>query len=98
MSDNFVNIKNPDGIIAGIVVVLMAIGTVMVFSAGANLTGDLALENFYDFTTLRQLMFFPLAVGIMYLISLMDYRNLSFTKCGWQKSATTYLLVLASFC
>jgi cell division protein FtsW len=95
LSNNFVSIKKPDGLIAGIVVVLMAIGTVMVFSAGANLTGDLALEHFYDFTTLRQLIFFPLAVGIMYLVSMIDYRNFSFTKADWKKSLTTYLLVLS---
>jgi cell division protein FtsW len=94
MSENL-NIKNPDAAIAGIVVILMAIGTVMVFSAGANLTGDLALEHFYDFTTLRQLVFFPLAVGLMYLISRIDYHELGFTKRGWQKSLTTWLLVLS---
>jgi cell division protein FtsW len=88
------NVKNPDAIIAGIVVILMAIGTVMVYSAGANLTGDLNLEHFWDSTTIRQIIFFPLAVAIMYLISRIDYHYLSFTKSGWQKSLTTWLLVL----
>jgi cell division protein FtsW len=94
VSDN-INVKSPDAVVAGIVVVLMAIGTVMVFSAGANLTGELTLEHFYDFTTLRQLIFFPLAVGLMYLISMIDYHELSFTKRDWKKSLTTYLLALS---
>jgi cell division protein FtsW len=88
------NVKNPGAITAGIVVILMAIGTVMVFSAGANLTGDLALDHFYDFATLRQLVFFPLAVGLMYLISLIDYHHLSFAG-GWKRSLTTWLLALS---
>jgi cell division protein FtsW len=91
---DIVNVKNPGAIIAGIVVVLMAIGTVMVFSAGANLTGDLDLEHFYDSTVIRQVIFFPLAVGLMYLISMIDYHELGFTKRGWKKSLTPWLLAL----
>ena len=94
MPESIINVKNPGAIAAGVVVVLMAIGTIMVYSAGANLTGDLDLEHFWDSTTIRQLIFFPLAVGLMYLISLIDYHELSFTKRGWQKSLTTWLLVL----
>lgn len=88
------NVKNPGAIISGIVVVLMAIGTVMVYSASANLTGDLDWTHFWDSVTLRQLIFFLLAIALMYLISLIDYHNLSFTKNGWKKSLTTWLLVL----
>lgn len=93
MSDS-INVKNPGAIAAGVVVVLMAIGTIMVYSAGANLTGDLNLEHFWDSTTIRQLIFFPLAITLMYLISLIDYHHLSFTKHGWKKSLTTWLLIL----
>lgn len=93
MSDS-INVKNPGAIVAGIVVVLMAIGTVMVYSAGANLTGDLNLEHFWDSTTIRQLIFFPIAIALMYLISKIDYHHLSFTKSGWKWSFTTWLLLL----
>jgi cell division protein FtsW len=91
---NITNVKNPGAIIGGIVVVLMAIGTIMVFSAGANLTGDLDLSHFYDSTVIRQVIFFPIAIALMYLISLIDYHHLSFTKSGWKKSLTTWLLIL----
>jgi cell division protein FtsW len=91
------NVKKPDAVIAVIVVVMMAIGTVRVYSAGANLTGQLDLSRFWDSTTIRQLIFFPLAIALMYLISLIDYHELSFTKRGWQKSLTTYVLGLSIF-
>jgi cell division protein FtsW len=84
-------------IIGGIVVTLMGLGTVMVFSAGANLTGELELEHFYDFTTLRQLIFFPLAVAIMYILSTVDYHRLGFRRAGVRNSLTTWLLVLTIF-
>ena len=42
-----------------VVVVLMAIGTVFVFSASANISQELDLQRFYDYPGLRQLLFFP---------------------------------------
>lgn len=84
-------------IIGGVVVVLMGLGTVMVFSAGANLTGDLDLEHFYDFTILRQLIFFPLAIAVMYFFSTVDYHRLSFSRAGVKSSLTTWLVILTIF-
>ena len=51
--------------IEAIVLTLMAVGTVFVFSAGANVRTDYSLREFYNFTTLKQLVFFPLAVLVI---------------------------------
>ena len=80
--------------IAMVVVLLMAIGTVFVFSAGANVGQGLDLEHFYDYPGLRQIIFFPLACLIMYAVSLRDYRKLSLAN-GWWKNPTSYLLALS---
>ena len=80
--------------IAVVVVVLMAIGTVFVFSAGSNINQQLNLRDFYSFQSLRQILFFPLAVAIMYAVSAFDYRRLSLAN-GWFKSTTFYLLVFS---
>lgn len=77
------------------VLILMAMGTVCVFSAGANVGIDYDLQHFYDFTTLKQIFFFPLAVIIMYLSSRIDYERFSFRGTLAAKSFTPYLLILA---
>ena len=81
--------------IEAIVLTLMAIGTVFVFSAGANVRADYSLKDFYSFTTLKQLMFFPIAVVIMYGISMVNHNLLGFGRSGIRKSVTTYLLVVS---
>jgi cell division protein FtsW len=73
----------------------MAMGTLCVFSAGANVSIDYDLQHFYDFTTLKQIFFFPLAVVVMYLASRIDYERFSFRGTLAAKSFTPYLLVLA---
>jgi len=77
--------------IAMSVIVLMAIGTIFVFSASANLGQELKLSRFYAFPSLRQILFFPLAAAIMYGMSHLDYRKLNFSG-GWSKSPMVYLL------
>ncbi len=79
--------------ISMVVITLMATGTIFVFSASANLSQKLNLQRFYDFPTLRQIVFFPLAVVVMYAASRFDYRKFGFSK-KWLKSPTTYLLLL----
>ncbi len=88
--------------IAMIVVLLMAIGTVFVFSAGANISQNFDIEHFYDYPGLRQILFFPLACLIMYTISCCDYRRLSLSRLtpegrtsGWWRNPTSYLLLLS---
>ena len=80
--------------IAVVVVLLIAIGTIFVFSASANVSQELDLQRFYDFPSLRQMLFFPIAIIVLYTVSCIDYRRFSFTN-GWLKSLTSYLLVLS---
>lgn len=85
--------------ISMVVIILMAIGTVMVFSAGANVSQNLDLKRFYDFATIRQILFFPLAVAVMFTVSLFDYHYLSLEN-GWSlralfRSPLVYLLILS---
>lgn len=77
-----------------VILVLMATGAVFVFSAGANVSTNYDLQRFYDFTTLKQMIFFPLAVAAMYFASIVDYRRFGFGP-GVLKSLTPYLLVLS---
>ncbi|MHC4287120.1 MAG: FtsW/RodA/SpoVE family cell cycle protein, partial [Planctomycetota bacterium] len=77
-----------------VVLLLMATGTVFVFSAGATLKGDFELEQFYNFTTLKQLVFFPLAVLVMYAVSRVDYRRFSIAQRPPGYSLTPYLSII----
>ena len=77
-----------------VVILLMAIGTVFVFSAGSNISQKLDLQKFYDFTVLRQILFFPLACVVLYIVSFINYRRFALTT-GWLKSPTTYLLLFS---
>ena len=77
-----------------VVLILMAVGTAFVFSAGAKLNAEIDLRQFYQFTTMKQILFFPLAVGVMYIFARIDYKRFSFTRSGVMRSFTPYLLVL----
>jgi cell division protein FtsW len=78
--------------IALIVVMLMAIGTVFVFSAGVDVVRGIDLKNFYQSANLRKALFFPAAVIVMLLVSRIDYRKFSMQKGLW-RSPVTYLLI-----
>jgi cell division protein FtsW len=80
--------------IAIVVMLLMAIGTVFVFSAGANVGRELDFYRFYDMSSLRQILFFPIACLVMYIVSCLDYHRFSLEN-GWLKSLTSYLLILS---
>lgn len=84
----------PDRVIELAVLLLMATGTVFVFSAGATVTGEYDLSRFYDFTTLKQAIFFPLAVAVMYGVSVIDYRRFSLRRGPAGYSWTPYLFIL----
>jgi len=77
-----------------VVVLLMAVGTVFVSSAGATVTGELDLQRFYEFSSLRQILFFPLAVLIMFAASAVDYRRFDLSA-GWLKTPVSYSLVFS---
>jgi cell division protein FtsW len=87
------NKRLPD-YIAMVIVLLMAVGTVFVFSAGANISRELNLHKFYNLSSLRQILFFPIACLIIYAVSYFDYRRFRLTN-GWLKSLTTYILILS---
>ena len=80
--------------IAVVAVLLMAAGAVFVFSAGANLNRELNLQRFHEFLALRQILFFPLAVLVLYTVSCFDYRRLSFAD-SWFTSPVGYLLLFS---
>jgi cell division protein FtsW len=80
--------------IAMVVVLLMAVGTVFVFSASANIGQEVDLQRFYEYASLRQILFFPLACLIMYFFSCFNYRKLSLAN-GWLRNPTSYLLILS---
>jgi len=80
--------------IAMVVLVLMALGTVFVFSASANVTQQLSLQRFYDSPALRQILFFPFACVFLFAVSYLDYRRFTLAN-GWLRSLTSYLLVLS---
>lgn len=81
-------------VIAMVILFLMATGAVMVFSAGASLGYEFDLRRFYDFPALRQIMFFPIAVVVLFAASLPDYRIWSI-RSRWYKCPTVWLFVLA---
>jgi cell division protein FtsW len=81
-------------VIAMVVLFLMATGAVMVFSAGANLGHELDLRRLYDFPGLRQIMFFPMAVTVLFAASLPSYRIWSL-RSRWYACPTVWLLVVA---
>ncbi len=87
----------PERVIETAVLLLMATGTVFVFSAGATVSGEYDLSRFYDFTALKQVVFFPLAVGVMYAVSMVDYRRFSLKWEPVGFSLTPYLFGLTLF-
>jgi cell division protein FtsW len=80
-------------LIAVVVVLLMAIGTVFVFSASASIGQEINIQKFYDYPGLRQIMFFPLACLFMYLFAGIDYRKYSLAK-GWLRNPVIYVFLI----
>ena len=79
---------------ATVVILLMAIGAVFVFSASADIAKDLDFHKFYDYASLRQILFFPLACIILFTIAALDYRKFRLTN-GRLRSPALYLLILS---
>lgn len=82
--------KTLDGAISRVVILLMALGTVMIFSASASLSRGIDFRRFYNASCLRQIVFLPTAILIMYAVSRIDYRRFSFRN-GLLRSPTTWL-------
>jgi cell division protein FtsW len=77
--------------IAAVVMVLMAAGTIFVFSASTSLGQHLDLDHFFEYQGVRQMIFFPLAAIVMLATASFDHRRLDFSK-GLLRSVTTYLV------
>jgi len=80
--------------IAICVILLMATGAVFVFSASANITQDIDLRHFYNSASLRQILFFPLAILIMFAASAINYQRFEFNK-HLLKSPAVYALAFS---
>jgi cell division protein FtsW len=80
--------------IAMVILFLMAMGAVMVFSAGADLGHEFQLRRFYDYPGLRQIMFFPIAVVVLFAASAPNYAFWQYHE-KWYKWPTLWVLVLA---
>jgi len=88
------NTSRLDDRIAKVVIFLMAIGTVFVFSASTSLDQAFDFSRFYAYVSVRQILFFPIACAVMYLVSLFDHTHLSFSR-GFFRSWTPFLLLLS---
>ncbi len=76
--------------IGAVVIILMAIGTVFVFSAGVDVAKGVNFAQIYESANLRKVLFFPLAIIIMLVVSRIDYRRFNLEK-GFMRSPITYL-------
>ncbi len=83
-----------DDRIAKVVVLLMAIGTVFVFSASTSLDQAFDISRLHAYVSVRQILFFPIACAVMYLVAMFDHMRLSFSR-GILRSWTPFLLVLS---
>jgi cell division protein FtsW len=81
--------------IAAVVMILMAVGTVFVFSASTSLGQQLDLDRFFEYQGLRQMVFFPLALLVMLVVGSLDHRKLSLTNGTW-RSPTPYLVAVSA--
>lgn len=82
-------------LIEAAVILLMAVGTVFVFSADASVDVEDGSRHFCDFPNLKQFLFFPLAVAVMFALANNDYRRFSFANTVTIKSPTVHLLLLS---
>ena len=77
-----------------VVVTLMSIGTIFVFSAGVDVAKGINLEKFYESANLRKVLFFPLSVAVMLVLSRIDYRRFSMRR-GLLRSPITYIFIIS---
>lgn len=98
MATTLVEMDDKEGLgwrISAVVITLMAIGTVFVFSAGVEVAKGVNLSRFYESANLRKVLFFPLAVAVMLVVSRIDYRRLGFDNGPW-RSPMTYLFGISA--
>lgn len=81
-------------VISILTIALMAIGTIFVFSAAATVTLNATFSEIIKTVQFRNVLFLPIAIAVLYLVSIIDYKLFSFEN-GALKSLTTYLLLIA---
>ena len=83
------------GYIAAIVTTLMAFGVVFVFSASARVNIDYQLSKLYTYPEFRQIIFFVLAIAVLYLFSIVDYRKFSLENRPLPRCPIFWLLIFS---
>jgi cell division protein FtsW len=77
-----------------VVLLLMATGTVFVYSAGASVGSNWEWSGLFETPMFKQVIFFPLAVGVLLLMQRVDYHRFQIQH-PWWKSLTPYLVVVS---
>mgnify|MGYP001278407399 CR=1 FL=1 len=79
-------------------VTLMAIGAIFVFSASARIDIDYKVEKFFDYSEVRQALFFIAAIFITWLVSMCNYQRLAMEPgkiSAWLKNPSFYLVIIS---
>lgn len=58
-----------------IIAALLCLGALMVFSAGASLDQSIELERFWEYSTMRRLVFVPIVLMMLALFSRLNFRH-----------------------
>ncbi len=77
-------------------VMLMAIGAVMVFSASVTAHFNVEFSSIYKLKGCRPMIFFPLALAVMWGMSRLDFKVFRLDKGFW-RWPVTYMLILSVF-
>ncbi len=79
------------------VLVLMALGTVFVFSASASVSAGFDVEHFFKSVQFRNMIYLPMAIVVLYGFSCFDYKWLSLSSQSIYRSVIFWfgLIVLA---
>lgn len=78
-----------------IISALLCLGALMVFSAGATVTQQLNISEFWRFTTLKRLFFVPIVWLILALVSRLNYRKWIINQDRPLRSPILYLMAIS---
>lgn len=77
------------------VLLLMALGTVFVFSASANVSSGFDLKNFVRSVQFRNIIYLPIAIGVLYGFSCLNYRCLGISGRNFFKTPVFWMLLVS---